>query len=209
MIVAPAGVKVHLALGHTDMRKGLDGLATLIQEHLKKDPFSDHLFVLLTGFPVFHAHGSNSSRRLARCFAPLSTCSTARIQCSGTLKRFDASVTNAAKGRTDKSFGRRVADDPCSTCAGPPDNIEAAKITTMRSIVPRDRKAAIVLAAVKGEALARRPSGRPGPPLRATAVQMLAGTEQWPVSNKGMTEDLQLCGKVIPPRRSKEAPPIR
>src|SRR5712664_3869873 len=45
MIVTPAGVKVHLALGHTDMRKGLDGLATLIQEHLKKDPFSGHLFV--------------------------------------------------------------------------------------------------------------------------------------------------------------------
>jgi transposase len=45
MIVIPAGVKVHLALGHTDMRKGLDGLATLIQEHLKKDPFSGHLFV--------------------------------------------------------------------------------------------------------------------------------------------------------------------
>ena len=44
MIVVPAGVKVHLALGHTDMRKGLDGLATLIQEHLKKDPFSGHLF---------------------------------------------------------------------------------------------------------------------------------------------------------------------
>ncbi|MER8402974.1 IS66 family insertion sequence element accessory protein TnpB [Mesorhizobium sp. M1348] len=39
MIVVPAGVKVHLALGHTDMRKGLDGLATLIQEHPKKDPF--------------------------------------------------------------------------------------------------------------------------------------------------------------------------
>jgi len=37
MIVISAGVKVHLALGHTDMR-GLDGLATLIQEHLKKDP---------------------------------------------------------------------------------------------------------------------------------------------------------------------------
>ncbi|MER8523745.1 MULTISPECIES: hypothetical protein [unclassified Mesorhizobium] len=27
MIVVPTGVKVHLALGHTDMRKGLDGLA--------------------------------------------------------------------------------------------------------------------------------------------------------------------------------------
>ena len=46
MIVVPAGVKVHLALGYTDMRKGLDGLATLIQEHLKKDPFSGHLFVI-------------------------------------------------------------------------------------------------------------------------------------------------------------------
>src|SRR5258708_30384221 len=45
VIVVPAGVNVHLALGHTDMRKGLDGLATLIQEHLKKDPVSGHLFV--------------------------------------------------------------------------------------------------------------------------------------------------------------------
>ena len=45
MIVVPAGVKVHLALGHTDMRKVLDGLATLIQGHLKKDSFSGHLFV--------------------------------------------------------------------------------------------------------------------------------------------------------------------
>jgi transposase len=38
MIVVPAGVKMHPALGHTDMRKGLDGLATLIQEHLKWTP---------------------------------------------------------------------------------------------------------------------------------------------------------------------------
>ncbi|CCG42829.1 IS66 family insertion sequence element accessory protein TnpB [Magnetospirillum molischianum] len=44
MMIVPAGVKVHLALGHTDMRKGMDGLAVLVQEHLKKDPFSGHLF---------------------------------------------------------------------------------------------------------------------------------------------------------------------
>src|SRR5215510_5791664 len=44
MIIVPAGVKVHLALGYTDMRKGMDGLATLVQETLKKDPFSGHLF---------------------------------------------------------------------------------------------------------------------------------------------------------------------
>ena len=44
MMLLPAGVKVHLALGVTDMRKGMDGLAMLVQETLKKDPFSGHLF---------------------------------------------------------------------------------------------------------------------------------------------------------------------
>ena len=46
MIMAPSGVKVHLALGVTDMRKGLDGLATMAQEVLRQDPFSGHLFAL-------------------------------------------------------------------------------------------------------------------------------------------------------------------
>jgi transposase len=44
MMIVPAGVKVHLALGNTDMRKGMDGLATMVQETLKKDPFTGHLF---------------------------------------------------------------------------------------------------------------------------------------------------------------------
>ncbi len=44
MMVVPAGVKVHLALGFTDMRKGMDGLATMVQETLKREPFSGHLF---------------------------------------------------------------------------------------------------------------------------------------------------------------------
>ena len=44
MMIVPAGVKVHLALGYTDMRKGLDGLAMLVQQRLKQDPFSGHLF---------------------------------------------------------------------------------------------------------------------------------------------------------------------
>src|ERR1700680_3121120 len=44
MLIVQAGVKVHLALGYTDMRKGMDGLAMLVQETLKKDPFSGHLF---------------------------------------------------------------------------------------------------------------------------------------------------------------------
>lgn len=49
MITASAGVKVHIALGVTDMRKGIDGLATLIQEVLLHDPFSGHLFAFRGG----------------------------------------------------------------------------------------------------------------------------------------------------------------
>lgn len=45
MIPVPAGVRVWLAAGHTDMRKGFDGLAMLIQETLKRDPHDGQLFV--------------------------------------------------------------------------------------------------------------------------------------------------------------------
>jgi transposase len=30
-MIVPADVKVHLALGYTDMRKGMDGLVLLVQ----------------------------------------------------------------------------------------------------------------------------------------------------------------------------------
>jgi len=43
MMFVPAGMKVHLALGYTDMRKGMDDLAMLVQDALNKDPFSGHL----------------------------------------------------------------------------------------------------------------------------------------------------------------------
>ena len=45
MIPVPAGVRVWLATGHTDMRRGFPGLALLVQETLKHDPHSGHLFV--------------------------------------------------------------------------------------------------------------------------------------------------------------------
>jgi transposase len=45
MIPVPAGVRVWLAAGHTDMRKGFDGLALLVQETLKRDPYGGQLFV--------------------------------------------------------------------------------------------------------------------------------------------------------------------
>jgi transposase len=44
MIAPPPGVRVWLAAGVTDMRKGFDGLAALVQQHLGQDPFSGQLF---------------------------------------------------------------------------------------------------------------------------------------------------------------------
>ncbi len=45
MIPVPAGVRVFLATGHTDMRKGFDGLALAVQEHLKMDAHAGQIFV--------------------------------------------------------------------------------------------------------------------------------------------------------------------
>ena len=97
----------------------------------------------------------------AHCLPSLSTRMTARIQCSGTQKRLDASITNAAKGWTVKPFGRRVVDDPCSPCAAPPNSIDPVRIATMHITVPRGRKPAVVLAAVNGEALSGRLGDHP------------------------------------------------
>lgn len=45
MIALPPGARVWLAAGATDMRKGFDGLAGLVQTRLLEDPFSGQLFV--------------------------------------------------------------------------------------------------------------------------------------------------------------------
>jgi transposase len=45
MLALHAGVRVHLALGATDMRRGFDGLAAQVQTVLEADPFSGHLFL--------------------------------------------------------------------------------------------------------------------------------------------------------------------
>jgi transposase len=45
MIPVPNGARVWLAAGHTDMRRGFDGLALMVQETLRRDPHGGHLFV--------------------------------------------------------------------------------------------------------------------------------------------------------------------
>ncbi len=44
MISVPTGVRVWLATGHTDMRKGFASLSLQVQEVLRRDPLCGHLF---------------------------------------------------------------------------------------------------------------------------------------------------------------------
>ena len=44
MIPLPSGVRVWLATGHSDMRRGFPGLALQVQEWLLRDPLNGHLF---------------------------------------------------------------------------------------------------------------------------------------------------------------------
>ena len=45
MIGLPSGTRVWLVAGHTDMRKGFDGLAAMVQTALAANPFCGHVFV--------------------------------------------------------------------------------------------------------------------------------------------------------------------
>lgn len=45
MIGLPAGTRIWLAAGMTDMRRGMDGLAALVQTTLTENPFSGHVFI--------------------------------------------------------------------------------------------------------------------------------------------------------------------
>lgn len=45
MIGLPANTRVWIAAGHTDMRKGFNGLAALVQTALADNPYCGHVFV--------------------------------------------------------------------------------------------------------------------------------------------------------------------
>ena len=45
MIPVPSGVRVWLAVGRTDMRRGMNGLALQVQEALQRDPHAGDLYV--------------------------------------------------------------------------------------------------------------------------------------------------------------------
>jgi transposase len=69
MISLPSGTRVWIAAGATDMRRGFDGLASLVQGSLHEDPFSGHVFVFRgrkgDGFaPALQDHGYQLVYRL-------------------------------------------------------------------------------------------------------------------------------------------------
>jgi len=45
MIGLPSGTRVWLVAGHTDMRKGFDGLSAVVQTALAENPFDGHVFL--------------------------------------------------------------------------------------------------------------------------------------------------------------------
>ena len=45
MIPIASGVRVWIATGHTDMRRGMQGLALTVQESLKRDPHAGDLYI--------------------------------------------------------------------------------------------------------------------------------------------------------------------
>ena len=45
MILVPPGVRILLAARPVDFRKGMDGLAALVQQALRADPFAGEVFV--------------------------------------------------------------------------------------------------------------------------------------------------------------------
>jgi transposase len=45
MIPIPSNVRVWIATGHTDMRRGMQGLALQVQESLKRDPHAGDLYI--------------------------------------------------------------------------------------------------------------------------------------------------------------------
>ena len=86
MIPIPSGSRVWIATGHTDMRRGMQGLALQVQEGLKREPHGGDLFIFrgrrgdlakilgMTGSDchftpsVWTAGGSSGLRhRMARC----------------------------------------------------------------------------------------------------------------------------------------------
>ena len=91
MISLGSGLRIYLACGVTDMRKGMTGLAMLVQQNLAEDPFSGAVYAFRgrrAGLIKLLWHDGTGlcllSKRLERGqYAWPSVSTTGRIQLSG------------------------------------------------------------------------------------------------------------------------------
>jgi transposase len=70
MIGLPAHTRVWIVAGHTDMRKGFDGLSAVAQAAIAANPFCGHVFVFRGRrgdiLKVLSSTGASSGRRPRR-----------------------------------------------------------------------------------------------------------------------------------------------
>ena len=52
MIAIPGGARVLIATRPVDFRKGMDGLAAVVKEYLRADPYSGAIFVFRASAPI-------------------------------------------------------------------------------------------------------------------------------------------------------------
>ena len=65
MLVVPPGIRIYLACGLTDMRKGMVGLAMLVQQALQEDPFGGAIYAFVAAATVrfiMPSHWSDSGQ---------------------------------------------------------------------------------------------------------------------------------------------------
>jgi hypothetical protein len=88
MIVPPTSVRVLVATKPVDFRKGMDGLAALVQEELRADPFSGVIY-------VFRAKRADRVKLLFWDQTGLCLLSKRQVPLAGDRRWSDASVAGA------------------------------------------------------------------------------------------------------------------
>ena len=97
MIAIPGNVRVWLATGHTDMRRGFRSLALMVQEELKRDPHCGDLYVF---------RGRRSQLPTFRI--PFSFCDD-RLPLAPVVRAGVAGVTVSSRQRPDVHLHERAA----------------------------------------------------------------------------------------------------
>ena len=82
MIPVPSGVRVWIATGATDMRRGMNGLALQIQETLKRDPHAGDIFALASARIFLRSAGVQGEL----CLRDLAIARTSSISMVGSLQ---------------------------------------------------------------------------------------------------------------------------